>query len=325
MKNTVRKATSLTSINELQLSAKSLRMIEGRYDSLDKLVLAGRIAACYEMLKDVDQDYPHRAPYSWEKELAMSLDCSGYIRHDIDPRTFLVGWLFQDIYNQARGDINTLMVGHTKLDSNVVYETFGSLGDEYIDKLRKVFTLDLTGREASVLNLRYGLHDGRRWNLEETADYFYITRERVRQVEAKALRKLKAADNLPVPSEYQEEELDDRIDALLDELRELYRNNLAFKREAEIRREFFELSKAPYRETRMRAQDLSTSLMSMPIETLKLGVRTTGCLISAGIRTIFDVLELPKQQWFENPDLDQRSLEELEEKVQAQGYRFSIF
>ena len=49
----------------------------------------------------------------------------------------------------------------------------------------------LTDREANVLILRFGLHDGRPKTLEEVGDEFKVTRERIRQIEAKALRKLR--------------------------------------------------------------------------------------------------------------------------------------
>ncbi len=49
----------------------------------------------------------------------------------------------------------------------------------------------LTPREESVLKLRFGLKDGRTRTLEEVGKEFNITRERIRQIEAKALRKLR--------------------------------------------------------------------------------------------------------------------------------------
>ena len=49
----------------------------------------------------------------------------------------------------------------------------------------------LTGRERQVVRLRFGLQDGRARTLEEVGKEFNVTRERIRQIEAKALRKLR--------------------------------------------------------------------------------------------------------------------------------------
>ena len=58
------------------------------------------------------------------------------------------------------------------------------------DELESVMK-DLTEREARVLRLRYGLEDGKPRTLEEVGKEFNVTRERIRQIESKALRKLR--------------------------------------------------------------------------------------------------------------------------------------
>ena len=58
------------------------------------------------------------------------------------------------------------------------------------EQLDEVLT-SLTDREAKVLRLRFGLEDGRPRTLEEVGKEFDVTRERIRQIEAKALRKLR--------------------------------------------------------------------------------------------------------------------------------------
>ena len=57
------------------------------------------------------------------------------------------------------------------------------------DKINHVLK-SLTYREREIIKLRYGLGDGYSYTLEETGRIFKVTRERIRQIEAKAVRKL---------------------------------------------------------------------------------------------------------------------------------------
>ena len=63
----------------------------------------------------------------------------------------------------------------------------------------------LTDREQRVLSLRFGLEDGRPRTLEELGQEFHVTRERVRQIEAKALRKLRHPSRAKRLRDYLEE------------------------------------------------------------------------------------------------------------------------
>jgi len=66
------------------------------------------------------------------------------------------------------------------------------------DMLREQMQRALEGlaeRERDVLELRFGLQDGREHTLEEVSRHFDVTRERIRQIEAKALRKLRHPSN----------------------------------------------------------------------------------------------------------------------------------
>jgi RNA polymerase primary sigma factor len=58
------------------------------------------------------------------------------------------------------------------------------------EQIQDALTL-LTDREREVLELRFGLKDGKDHTLEEVSAFFDVTRERIRQIEAKALRKLR--------------------------------------------------------------------------------------------------------------------------------------
>lgn len=64
--------------------------------------------------------------------------------------------------------------------------SFVLLKEQLVDVLKT-----LTAREEKVLRLRFGLDDGRQRTLEEVGKEFNVTRERIRQIEAKALRKLR--------------------------------------------------------------------------------------------------------------------------------------
>jgi RNA polymerase primary sigma factor len=57
------------------------------------------------------------------------------------------------------------------------------------EKIRKILK-NLTERETKILEMRYGLVDGREHTLEEVGEKFNVTRERIRQIELKAIRKL---------------------------------------------------------------------------------------------------------------------------------------
>lgn len=75
-----------------------------------------------------------------------------------------------------------------------------SVEDMVYEKILHEMLLDildyLTPREEKVLRLRYGLDDNRTRTLEEIGEYFCVTRERIRQIEKKALGKLKCLSKL---------------------------------------------------------------------------------------------------------------------------------
>ena len=65
------------------------------------------------------------------------------------------------------------------------------LGDLLREDLERILNNFLTEREQMVLRLRFGLHDGMSRTLEEVGHVYNVTRERIRQIESKALEKLR--------------------------------------------------------------------------------------------------------------------------------------
>ncbi len=88
------------------------------------------------------------------------------------------------------GDDDGSTVGESVPDESVrspMKEAMRTLIKEEVERI-----LDTLGpREAMVLKMRYGLLDGKAKTLEEVGQYFNVTRERIRQIEVKALRKLR--------------------------------------------------------------------------------------------------------------------------------------
>ncbi|WP_143812327.1 sigma-70 family RNA polymerase sigma factor, partial [Oenococcus oeni] len=77
------------------------------------------------------------------------------------------------------------------IEDNEVESPIESTSDQMLkDQLEEVLGT-LTEREENVLRLRFGLEDGKTRTLEEVGRVFGVTRERIRQIEAKALRKLR--------------------------------------------------------------------------------------------------------------------------------------
>ena len=136
-------------------------------------------------------------------------DAAGAIRHSLEMGTplaphLVVAW--EDATNKIQ---NIIKVAEEpiSLELPVGDEENSTLGD-FIEDQEAAVPLDaaskeilrsqvqeslsvLSDREREVLELRFGLIDGQDHTLEEVSQYFNVTRERIRQIEAKALRKLR--------------------------------------------------------------------------------------------------------------------------------------
>jgi len=119
---------------------------------------------------------------------------------------------FLDISTARAERLQTLVVGVRSLDESEGVDAFEQLSAESLGtapvSVERMVELQLehekldgllrtlSEREEQVIRIRYGFHDGIARSLQETGDHFGLTRERVRQIEAKALGKLRSAIEL---------------------------------------------------------------------------------------------------------------------------------
>ena len=69
------------------------------------------------------------------------------------------------------------------------------------ERLKEIL-VDLSPREQKILAMRFGLDDGNTHTLEEVGQEFGVTRERIRQIEAKSLQKIREHEKLKKLKEY---------------------------------------------------------------------------------------------------------------------------
>jgi len=93
----------------------------------------------------------------------------------------------------------------------------------------------LTDRERNVLSLRFGLNDGYSRTLEEVGKAFNVTRERIRQIEAKALRKMRHPTRLRQFKGFLEGEIDQQQEASFDAFQKPNRKKEKMKLIAQLR------------------------------------------------------------------------------------------
>ena len=89
------------------------------------------------------------------------------------------------------GDEDDVHLGDFIEDASAVAPIDAAINASLRDLCREVLDDTLTPREAKVLRMRFGIEMNTDHTLEEVGKQFDVTRERVRQIEAKALRKLR--------------------------------------------------------------------------------------------------------------------------------------
>lgn len=308
----IKKVEDLKSLNELHLSKRTISYIERKGLSVEDVVLLGRQ---YKWNKEHGQNAKE---YTWLEEVADALEKAGFIRHDITPRTFLVDALYATVYESV-DHISSVPTCIESLKTNREYELFQNITDEQFNTVMESIDNTCTERGAEIIKLRFGLKDGRKWDLEEVAKRFEVTTMRIRQIEAKTLRMLKQKNRLQVV--FDSPEGSEAVDKLIDELTELQQDP-AFKKEAELRQKLLSLAQSPFSYSRRAERYLRESkLFFTGITELCLTLRTQCCLKRAGINTVADILNFPKEEWMRIRNIGWKGVAEVEERMHSVGIK----
>lgn len=144
--------------------------------------MSDRIRNVYRVVRQLEQEYG-RKPTT--EEIALSMNT--------DPRK--IQWMLKVSWRPLSlerpvGEEEDSELGSFIEDDSVPTPTQSAYQNLLREKVEEVLST-LTPREARILRLRFGLHNGKQYTLEEVGQKFGLTRERIRQIEGKALRRLR--------------------------------------------------------------------------------------------------------------------------------------
>jgi len=144
--------------------------------------MSDRIRRLYKVARQLEQELGRKAT---PEEIARILD--------VDPRK--VQWMMRVSWRPLSlespvGEEEDTELGSFVEDETTPTPTQSAYQNLLREKVEEVLST-LSPREARILRLRFGLHNGRPYTLEEVGQKFGLTRERIRQIEGKALRRLR--------------------------------------------------------------------------------------------------------------------------------------
>ncbi len=144
--------------------------------------MSDRIRAIYRAVRELEQELG-RKPTTEEIALQVNLD----------PRK--VAWLLKVSWRPLSlerpvGEEEENELGNFLEDESAPTPSQSAYQSLLREKLEEVLGT-LSPREARILRLRFGLHNGEQYTLEEVGQKFGLTRERIRQIEGRALRRLR--------------------------------------------------------------------------------------------------------------------------------------
>jgi len=144
--------------------------------------MSDRIRRLYKVARQLEQDMGRKAS---PEEIA----------HEMDTDARKVQWMMRVSWRPLSletpvGEEEDSELGAFVEDETTPTPTQSAYQNLLREKIEDVLST-LSPREARILRLRFGLHNGRSYTLEEVGQKFGLTRERIRQIEGKALRRLR--------------------------------------------------------------------------------------------------------------------------------------
>ena len=144
--------------------------------------MSDRIRRLYKEARQLEQELGRKPT---PEEIAVKME--------LDPRK--VQWMMRVSWRPLSlespvGEEEDSELGSFVEDESTPTPTQSAYQNLLRDKIEEVLTT-LSPREARILRLRFGLQNGRSYTLEEVGQKFGLTRERIRQIEGKALRRLR--------------------------------------------------------------------------------------------------------------------------------------
>ncbi len=145
--------------------------------------MVDRIRQLYRLTHEMEQELG-RPPNT--EELALKLDMP------VNKVEWMlrVSWLPLSLESPVNDDDEDSELGMFIEDQQTPTPSQSTYAKLLVEKMQEVLE-SLPPREARILRLRYGLEDGRNYTLEEVGQKFGLTRERIRQIETKAMRRLR--------------------------------------------------------------------------------------------------------------------------------------
>ncbi|HSB90698.1 MAG TPA: RNA polymerase sigma factor RpoD [Anaerolineales bacterium] len=144
--------------------------------------MSDRIRRLYKVARELEQDMGRKAS---PEEIA----------HEMETDARKVQWMMRVSWRPLSletpvGEEEDSELGAFVEDETTPTPTQSAYQNLLREKIEDVLST-LSPREARILRLRFGLHNGRSYTLEEVGQKFGLTRERIRQIEGKALRRLR--------------------------------------------------------------------------------------------------------------------------------------